>query len=79
MGQNKKADIKYLFEHGGYSLHFRWCINTPRHYKDTGILPNSVAGEEGNRSGIWLMVTLKQLREYNGCDSRKTEHGSTTL
>jgi hypothetical protein len=27
-------------------------INIPSHYKDTGVLPNSVAGEEGNRSGI---------------------------
>jgi hypothetical protein len=26
-----------------YSLHFRWYINTPSHYKDTGVLPNSVA------------------------------------
>jgi hypothetical protein len=27
-------------------------IQYPSHYKDTGIVPNSVAGEEGNRSGI---------------------------
>jgi hypothetical protein len=25
---------------------------TPSHYKNAGALPNSVAGEEGNRSGI---------------------------
>ena len=29
-----------------YSLHFGWCISTPSHYKDTGVLPNSVAEEE---------------------------------
>jgi hypothetical protein len=33
-------------------LHFGWCINTPSHYKNSGVLPNSVAVEEGNRSGI---------------------------
>jgi hypothetical protein len=25
---------------------------TPSHYENTGVLPNSVDGEEGNRSGI---------------------------
>ena len=40
----KQTDIP--FEHG-ILLHFGWYINTPSHYKDTGvrILPNSVAGE----------------------------------
>jgi hypothetical protein len=33
-------------------LHFGWCINKHNHYKDTGFLPNSVAREEVNRSGI---------------------------
>ena len=54
MGTNKKkADIEYPFEHGeviNYTLD--GGIYTPSHYKDTGVLPNSVAGEEGNRSGI---------------------------
>jgi hypothetical protein len=27
-------------------------INTPSHYKVTGVLPNSVSVEEGNHSGI---------------------------
>jgi hypothetical protein len=47
----KKADIEYSFAHGevilsldGVSIHL--------HYKDTGVLPNSVAREEGNCSGI---------------------------
>ena len=42
--------IKYTTEHGeviNYTLD-----SVPSHYKDTGILPNSVAGEEGNHSGI---------------------------
>ena len=34
----KNMDIEYPFEHGK-------CIITPSHYKDTGILPNSVAGD----------------------------------
>ena len=53
--KNVKADIEYHFEHCEVTmlkLHVGWCINTPCHYKDTGILPNSVAGEEGNSSGI---------------------------
>jgi hypothetical protein len=33
-------------------------INTSSHYKDTGVLPNGIAGEEGNHS----MVTLKRLQ-----------------
>ena len=33
-------------------LHFGWCIDIQSHHKDTGVLPNSVAGEEGNTSGI---------------------------
>ena len=33
-------------------LHFGWCINTASHYKDTGVHRYSVAGDEGNRSGI---------------------------
>jgi hypothetical protein len=33
-------------------LLFLWCINRPSDYKDTGVLPKSVAGEEGNCSGI---------------------------
>ena len=49
-----KADIEYLFEHGEVIklLHFGWCINTPGHYKDADVLPNSVAGDKGNLSGI---------------------------
>jgi hypothetical protein len=45
-------DIEYPIEHDEVIHCFVWRINTPCHYKDTGILPNSVAGEEGNRSGI---------------------------
>ena len=35
---------------------------TPSQYKDTGVLPNSVAREEGNCSwiSVWPMLTLKQ-------------------
>jgi hypothetical protein len=30
-----------------------WMVfNTPSHYNDTGVLPNPVAGEEGNLSVI---------------------------
>ena len=38
-------------------------INTPSHYKDTCVLPNSVAGEEGNCQGFTMrpMVTIKQF------------------
>ena len=45
-------------------LHFGWCINTPSHYKDTGVLPNSVDGEEGNLIDFTMkpMVTLKELQ-----------------
>ena len=48
----KESDIEYPFEHGEIN-HYKcgWGI-MPSHYKDTGILPNLVAGEEGNRSGI---------------------------
>jgi hypothetical protein len=31
---------------------WRVCINPPSHYKDTGVVPNTVAAEEGNHSGI---------------------------
>uniref|UniRef100_A0A4W5KGY5 Calcineurin-like phosphoesterase domain containing 1 n=1 Tax=Hucho hucho TaxID=62062 RepID=A0A4W5KGY5_9TELE len=49
----KKADIQYPFEHGEViNYTFGRCINKPSHYKDTYVLSNSVAGEEGNSSGI---------------------------
>jgi hypothetical protein len=48
----KKEDVEYLFEHGEVINYILDGINTPSHYKDTGVLPNSVAGEEGNCSGI---------------------------
>ena len=51
-GKMKKADIEYPFEHSEVINYFGGCINTPSNYKDTGVLPTSVAGEEGNRSGI---------------------------
>ena len=49
----KKAGIEYPFEHGEV-IHYtlEGNINTPSPYKDTGVLPNSVAVEEGNRLGI---------------------------
>ena len=52
MGQNKKADIEYPFEHEEVINYTGWCINTLSHYRNTGVLPNSVAGEEENHSGI---------------------------
>ena len=51
-GYKKKTDIEYPLEHGGYSLNFGWCINRLSHYKDTAVLLNPVAREEGNSSGI---------------------------
>ena len=54
MGKKKEeANFEYLFEHGevlnssldGVSIH-------PVTAEDTGVLPNSVTGEEGNCSGI---------------------------
>ena len=53
MGGKKKVDIEYSFEHGEViNYTYGWCINTHSHYKDTGVIPNSIAGEEGNCSGI---------------------------
>jgi hypothetical protein len=49
----KKADAEYPFEHGKVNiLGFEWSIGTPSHYKYTGVLPNSVSGEEENFSEI---------------------------
>jgi hypothetical protein len=61
--QIKKADIEYPFEHGevinypldGVPIH-------PVTIKIQVSFTNPVAGEEGNRSGISPMVTLKQLQ-----------------
>ena len=56
VNNNNKTDIEYLFEHGeviNYTLEGA-LINTPSHYKDRGVLLNSVAGEEGNCLGISL-------------------------
>jgi hypothetical protein len=46
--KGEKADIEYLFEHREVIklLHFGWCINTPDHYKDADVLPDSVAGDK---------------------------------
>jgi hypothetical protein len=54
MGKKFKADIEYPFEHGevtNYTLH---AVSI-----HTGVLPNSVAGEDGNCSDFTLrpMVT----------------------
>ena len=48
----QKAGIEFLFEHGEVINYFGLCINSPSHYKDAGVLPNSVAREEENCSGI---------------------------
>jgi hypothetical protein len=48
-----KTDIEYPFEYVVViKSHFRCCINTTSHYKDTGVHLNSVAREEGNQSRI---------------------------
>jgi hypothetical protein len=44
-----KADIEYPFE---AKLLITLDGVSPSHYKDTGVLPNSVAGAEGNSSDI---------------------------
>jgi hypothetical protein len=48
----RKADNEYPFEHGESIHHTLDGINTPSYYKDTGVLPNSVARENVNSSGI---------------------------
>jgi hypothetical protein len=49
----KKTDIEHHFEHGEViQIHVGWCINTPSHYKNTGIISNSFARQEVNPSGI---------------------------
>ena len=51
---HKKTDIEYPFEHGeviNYTLE-GVSIHPVTNYKDTGVVPNSVAREEGNHSGI---------------------------
>ena len=62
------------FEHGeviNYALDGESI--TPSHDKNTGVLPNSVAVEEGNCSGIspWEKNDFKTVTEFNGCDRRK--------
>ena len=54
----KIEDIEYPFE---YPF-------TPSHYKDTDVLPNTVAKEEGNHEANG---DLKIVTEFNGCDRRK--------
>ena len=46
----KKTDIENPFEHGEVIVYNLDGVSTPSHYKDTGVLPNSVAREEGNCS-----------------------------
>jgi hypothetical protein len=48
----KEADIEYPFEHGAVINYILDGVNKLSYYKDTSTLPNSVAGEEGNRSRI---------------------------
>jgi hypothetical protein len=49
-----------------------WMIyNTPSHYKGTGVLPNSVAVEEGNRTVFFTMRPMVTLKQFNGCDRRQ--------
>ena len=49
---NLHCGIIYHIEHGEVINYTGWYINTPSHYKDTGVLPSSLDGDEGNRSGI---------------------------
>jgi hypothetical protein len=51
-GSNKKADIKYPFEHGKVINYTLDDVSIQSHNKDTGVLPNSVPGKEGNCLGI---------------------------
>ena len=73
---NKKADIKCPFwAWWRLSLHFGCCINTPSHYKDTGVLLSFRRGRKPLKDFTMRpMVTLIQL-EWK----EKTEDGSTNI
>ena len=47
-----KADIEYPFVHGEVNNYILDGVSIRRQYKDTGVLPNSVAREKGKCSGI---------------------------
>ena len=53
-------------------------ISTPSHYRVTGLLPNSVAGEEGNCSGISQRPMETKTVSLNGCDRRKQDRSTLT-
>jgi hypothetical protein len=60
----KKAEVESLFEHGEVINYTLDGVSIHPVTKDTGVRPNSIAGEEGNRSDFTMrpMVTLKQLQ-----------------
>jgi hypothetical protein len=72
LNHKDRKDLQCLTKKGTYSISrwvnislWAWCFNTPSHYKDTGALPNSLAGEEENHPGILkqsLMTAIRELR-----------------
>ena len=69
-----KRDTEYPFDHGKVINYTLDDVSIPpSHYKDTGVLPNSVAGEEGpaqechnEPNGDFQSVT-----DINTCNRRK--------
>ena len=49
MSQSLRADIEYAFEHGEV---MNYTLDGVSIHPDAGVLPNSVAGKKGKRSGI---------------------------
>ena len=67
------ADIEYPFEHGEVINYTLDGVSVHPVTTDTGVFPKSVAGEEGNHSGILPLrqMDFKKVTEFNGRDRRK--------